>query len=212
MGRSVTHVGSGGALRVWEILDFELPRHFNISILATKTALKYPSKLSVILANPKKYHHWNSFILIYIERKTLWVRRIIELIQYFLFYWMNGCIYTSWGYVQASQHPRKHLTQGDSTFLVQKHRKCRSCWWLGNPIFTCLWFSFQVYLRRQNLRLFTAVKIARKWKVFEWQVFRILMCARNVLHTSSTSTSCCSIIPGGTWNINFFYLAINNLM
>ena len=165
-----------------------------------------------IIYNTCEPQETSSLKLIYTGRKTLWVRRIIELIQYFLFYWMNGCSYTSWGYVQASQHPRKHLTQGDSTFLVQKHRKYRSCWWLGNPIFTCLWFSFQVYLRRQNLRLFTVVKNARKWEVFERQVFRVLMCARNVLHTSSTSTSCCSIIPGGTWNINFLYLAINNLM
>ena len=40
LGRSVTRVESGVALRAWEILDFELHRHFDIAILATKTALK----------------------------------------------------------------------------------------------------------------------------------------------------------------------------
>ena len=35
------HVKSGGILRAWKILDFELPRHFNIAILETKTALKH---------------------------------------------------------------------------------------------------------------------------------------------------------------------------
>lgn len=38
-GRSATHLGSGGALRAWKIFDFELPRYFNVAILATKTAL-----------------------------------------------------------------------------------------------------------------------------------------------------------------------------
>lgn len=33
-------VGSWGPLRAWKILDFELPRHFNAAILASKTSLR----------------------------------------------------------------------------------------------------------------------------------------------------------------------------
>ena len=42
-------------------------------------------------------------------------------------------------------------------------------------------------------------KDARKRKVFEWQTFLILI----VLHALNTSTSFCSIIPGGTGNVDF---------
>ena len=40
-GCSVIYVGSGGALTVWTIFDFELPKHFKIAIVATITALKH---------------------------------------------------------------------------------------------------------------------------------------------------------------------------
>ena len=40
-GRGVMRVGSRKALRASKFLDFELLRHFNIAILATKTALKH---------------------------------------------------------------------------------------------------------------------------------------------------------------------------
>ena len=70
-------------------------------------------------------------------------------------------------------------------------------------VFTCL--------RHKILRLFIVAKVTCKCKVFEWQVFLILMCAYTILHTLSNSTSC-SITPGGKVNINFLYLAHNNLM
>lgn len=37
-----------------KLWDFELPRHFSIAILATKTALKHQLKSPLTLANPKK--------------------------------------------------------------------------------------------------------------------------------------------------------------
>ena len=51
----VQHIGSGGALTAWKILDFELPRHFNIAVLAncSKTSVK-------IIYNtyrPRKHHY-----------------------------------------------------------------------------------------------------------------------------------------------------------
>ena len=49
--------GSGVALRAWKILDFELPRHFNIGILAAKIALKHQSKSFITPANPRKHHY-----------------------------------------------------------------------------------------------------------------------------------------------------------
>ena len=38
---SVMHAGSEGALRAWKMLEFKLPRHLSIAVLATKTALKH---------------------------------------------------------------------------------------------------------------------------------------------------------------------------
>ena len=35
------HVESGGAGGAWNIVDFELPKHFNIAILANKTAMTH---------------------------------------------------------------------------------------------------------------------------------------------------------------------------
>ena len=65
---------------------------------------------------------------------------------------------------------------------------------------------------RQILRLFLVVKFSHKCKVFEWQAFLILMSTLTVLNVSSTSASCCSIVPGETWNINFFIDCRNNLI
>ena len=59
--------GSGVALRAWKTLDFELPRHFNIGILAAKIALKHQSKIIHNTCEPKKT---SLLKLIYIEGKT----------------------------------------------------------------------------------------------------------------------------------------------
>ena len=82
------HMGSGGTLRVWKILDFKLPMHFNKAILAIKTELKPHWKSSITLVNTRKHHHWNSFILK--EKHTaLWGWHTIEPVKYFLSYWMR---------------------------------------------------------------------------------------------------------------------------
>ena len=56
-GCSVMHVGSEGALTVWIILDFQLPRNFNVTLLATKIAPK---------------HQWKSFKTHFSEVNTQW--------------------------------------------------------------------------------------------------------------------------------------------
>ena len=61
------HMGSGEALKAWKILDFELPRHFNIGILPTKTALKTSVKIINNTCGPPKT---SLLKLIHIERKT----------------------------------------------------------------------------------------------------------------------------------------------
>ena len=61
----VPHVGSGGALTAWKILDFELSRHFNVAILANC------SKTSVtIIYNTYRPRKTSLLNLIYFEGKT----------------------------------------------------------------------------------------------------------------------------------------------
>lgn len=48
-------------------------------------------------------------------------------------------------------------------------------------VYTYLWFPFYAYLNPQILRLFTVGKAARKWKVFEWEAYVILICTRAIL-------------------------------
>ena len=143
-------------------------------------------------------------ILDYIEIKTdCWSRGTTEPSEHFLSYWIRMGATTQCSWTQ---------TRGDVIFVVKEYRKYKLCWWLGNNKFSFVWFSFWVYLRRQNLKLFTAVKVAHKCKVFEWRAFLLLMSAQTASHKSSTSTSCSFIIPCGTWSINILDLVSNNLM
>lgn len=87
------HVESGCALWAFfqdlKKLDFKLCRHFNIAVLATKTALKRQWTLSITLMNPKKHDYWSSLILKQ-KQTALWGRRASESNQYFLFCWMRS--------------------------------------------------------------------------------------------------------------------------
>ena len=49
------YVESGDALRTWKSLDFNLQRHSNIAILASRTALKHQWKSSRAFLNPRKH-------------------------------------------------------------------------------------------------------------------------------------------------------------
>ena len=71
-----------------EILDFELPRHFNITILGTKIAGKHQWKFFMRLADLQEPHSWNSFISNE-KQIILWGWVTIEFILYIFFYWMR---------------------------------------------------------------------------------------------------------------------------
>ena len=49
-GHRVMYVGSGDALKAWKVLDFVVPRLFNIAIMTPKIALKQ-SKSFITLAD-----------------------------------------------------------------------------------------------------------------------------------------------------------------
>ena len=86
------YVESGDALRTWKFLDFNLQRHRNIAILASRTALKHQWKSSRAFLNPRKHHYSNSFIL---KGKETAVRRqhAIEPINCFFFFVGWKCKY-----------------------------------------------------------------------------------------------------------------------
>lgn len=131
-GCSVMHVGSGGLLRAWENFDFEHPRLLQIPILATKTAAKHQCKSFVTLESPRKLLLLKLLLLqlIYIDGKTHCSLRLMHKWTHSVFPFLfdvSGCMPLHKLEIchQASQYACKRQTQGDITFLMQKHEKYR---------------------------------------------------------------------------------------
>ena len=80
--------------------------------------------------------------------------------------------------------------------LVQCQQKYKKKRWLqdNNNLSIPCGFRFEHVSRPKILRLFTAVKVAQKFIVFEWQAYQISVCASVLLGILSTSISGGSII------------------
>ena len=119
--------------------------------MATKDALNYQRTSSIRFLNPRK-HPRNSFIMNE-KQAALSGRRATEPIHYSLFFrWIKVKLSQARGYVSKQPYMLENPKQGffllmwvstlavqrrkccelKLTFLMQKHRKCRQRWWLGN--------------------------------------------------------------------------------
>ena len=93
----------------------------------------------------------------------------------------------------VSKHPYilvNTIARAVSTEVQKKKR------WLqdNNNLSIPCGFRFEHVSRPRILRLFTAVKVAQKFIVFEWQAYQISVCASVLLGILSTSISGGSII------------------
>ena len=122
----------------------------------------------------------------------------------------NWCLSTSWKYV--SKHPYMLVNPEHKNFfllcaetLEVKRTLMTEQWQVINVVFILGIFE------ASNVETFPDARVVHKYKVFGWQNFLILICVNTVLHTLGTSTSCCSIFPGGR-RINFTHLRSNDIM